>query len=215
MRRNFAARQTTAPSATPISVDDLKAHLRINGLTDDVEDANLTAYIAAAVNLIERWCNIALITQVWTGKLDFSFDGKLFWDWGGQLFPLRDEIPLPGTPLQDVTSITYVDEDGDVQTLDQSLYTVDTLSRPGRILRAYNTPWPSIRPQRQAVTIVWEAGFGDDGSHVPDAIKHAMKLICGDFYANRENTLVGTTMVEMPWAARALLSTYKLYSFGE
>jgi uncharacterized phiE125 gp8 family phage protein len=214
MRQYIAAQRTAEPAATPISVDDLKTHLRIEGLTSANEDTMLASYIAGAVGLIERHCGIALVTQTWTAKLDFGLDGNyLSSTWGDNPFRLYDEIELPSPPLQSVTSIKYIDQAGVEQTLDTSFYQVDTFSKPGRILRAYNMSWPTIRPQRQAVTIVFVTGFGAANA-VPEPIKHAIKLICGAWWANREQIVLGTIVNEIPWGARELIAQYKIHTFG-
>lgn len=209
-----AAQQTGAPAATPISVAELKTHLRLDGLTSVDQDAMFGLYIQGVVRMVERRYGIALVTQTWTAVLDYGFDGCHFTaDWGGRPYRAYDEIQLPAAPLQSVDSITYVDNNGTVQTLGVETYQLDTLSRPGRVLKAYGAVWPAVRPQRQAVTIQYKAGFGTPAA-VPADIKHALKLICGAWQANAEEVITGMIIGTLPWGAEALLSTYKIHTFG-
>ena len=79
-----------------------------------------------------------------------------------------------------MTSIQYVDDAGDTQTLSTSLYQVDTKSQPGRIIPAYGESWPTVRSDTlNAVTVNFVAGYGDDPEDVPAGLRHAVKLICG------------------------------------
>lgn len=215
MRRQLYARRTTDPTDTPISVTDLKAHLRLDGLpADTTQDALLGLYIKAAVEHIETSYGIALFQQTWTAKIDWGLSAGISPAYSANLpcWMTDDEIELPMPPVISVTSIKYFDNDGVEQTMSTSIYQVDTFARPGRILRVYNQSWPDIRPDRLAVTIVWVAGYAD-AAHVPENIKHAIKLLCGHWYANRENVVVGTVVNEMPDAAAALLAPYKNYRF--
>lgn len=153
----------TAPTTEPLSIADIKEHLRID---DSVTDHNteLAALIIVARKYVEEVTRRGLITQTWDYWLD--------------RFPFGDrEIELPRSPVSSVDSITYVDENGTEQTWASSNYTVDTDSEPGRIYLAYNKRWPAIRSQRKAVKIRFVAGYGD-AVDVPDDVIHAMKLHC-------------------------------------
>lgn len=194
----IVARRTAEPSTWPLELADIRKHLRVEGVTSSDEDAVLDTYIKAATALVENHCRIALIDQTWTGYLD--------------AFPGADEwIELPRPPFISLTTLKYYDTDGVQQTLDKNVYCqLDTYSRPGRILRAYNQTWPSTQPRKQAVEVVWKAGFANAAT-VPIEIKHAIKLICGQWYENRADVVTGTIVnKDMPWAAQALLAQFIL-----
>jgi uncharacterized phiE125 gp8 family phage protein len=108
--------------------------------------------------------NRCLVTQTWEWKVDRF--------WGGII-----RVPLP--PLQSVGSITYIDPNGDTQTLATSVYNVldtNNPTRAGRIELAYGESWPSTRHQADAVTITFTAGYGDRNS-IPDATKALIMLM--------------------------------------
>jgi uncharacterized phiE125 gp8 family phage protein len=45
---------------------------------------------------------------------------------------------------------------------------------------------------------------------VPPAIKQAILLLVGHWFANRETVVIGTIVAQMPSAVEALLSTYRV-----
>ena len=61
------------------------------------------------------------------------------------------------------------------------------VSEPALILPAYDTAWPVTRRQFAAVTVVYVAGFGDAGTDCPPDLIHAMKLIIGNLFNQRED----------------------------
>ena len=179
----------TAPASKPLTTVEAKQHLRVTGAD---EDALIDALISAATEHSEAILNRALITQTWDFKIDY--------------FAPCIEMPLP--PLQSVTSVKYIDTSGVEQIVDGSVYTVDTDSETGRVYLSYNQSWPSTRSIPHAVTIRFIAGYGNAGSDVPDSVKAAIKLMIGNWFENREQSIVGTVASELPMGVKALLSPY-------
>ena len=123
---------------------------------------------------------------------------------------------MPRPPLQSVTSITYVDDAGDTQTLSSSLYQVDTKSQPGRIIPAYGESWPTVRSNTlNAVTVNFVAGYGDDPEDVPAGLRHAVKFLCGHWFEQRETVVIGNgiTIETVPMAVDALLGMHSMKGF--
>lgn len=179
----------TAPAAEPVSVAEAREHCRITHTDEDT-------YLGVLIKAARRWCEnetgLAFITQTW----DFGVD--CFWG--------ADSLELPRAPLQSVTSITYVDTDGDSQTLDSDTYTADTATMPGRIYLAYSQSWPDTRAQPLAVTVRAVCGFGDASTDVPEEAIHAVKMLVGTMYEHRETTITGTIVSEVPTASLLLSS---------
>lgn len=170
-----------APSVTPVSLTEIKAHCRVDGSDDDT---TLQIYLDAAVAHLDGAEGIlgrCLVTQTWDYNLD-AFDGDIV-------------VPLPD--LQSVTSVTYVDSAGATQTVSAADYTV----AGQRIVP--DTSWPVAGDVPNAVTVRFVAGYGLAAA-VPAAIKAAILLYVGDLYANREGSGEFGNM-----AARALLMPYK------
>ena len=180
----------TGPTIEPVSPDEIKSHLNIS---TDADDELLRSYIKTARKHAENLTNRALITQTWDLFLDY--------------FPSVIYVPFP--PLQSVSSISYLDTNGDSQTLSASVYTVDTDSEPGRVYLSYQQNWPSLRGDRNGVTVRFVAGH-TSAANVPEPIKHAIKMIVGHMYENRENTSSMNLSV-IPTNARSFLVNEKVF----
>ena len=163
-------KRTVEPVADAITIHAAKKACEI-GSSDTTHDAHLQRLIAGAVRDVERVTRRALVTQTWRLSLGD--------------FPER--ICLPRPPLQSVTSIQYVDEDGVTQTLSSSLYQVSTDESPGVIEPAYNQVWPATRASTlNAVTVTYVAGFGDGSSSVPGEYGNVIEeLVVFRFTAGR------------------------------
>jgi uncharacterized phiE125 gp8 family phage protein len=183
-------RVTVQPTEEPVSVNELKAHLRIDG--DDENDL-LAGYLTGARMQCELEARRAFVTQTLQLKLE--------------AWPCWPFIILPRPPLQSVTSIVYVDNAGASTTMSASDYIVDATGEPGRVWLGYGLSWPSatLRPG-PSITITYVAGYGD-AVDVPQIYKQAIMLVAGHYYENREAIVIGQgfTATQVPMAAQALL----------
>lgn len=177
------------PAKEPLTLEEAKRFLRI---TTDAEDDIVAALVAAARKRIERGTELALITQTVEVKLD-GF-------WGSCAI----ELPMP--PLQEVVSIQYLDGLGALQTLPADTYKVSTHRRPGRVWLASGKSWPATKDEREAVTITFKAGFGDDPVDVPPNLIHAMRMLCAHYDRNREAVLAGETPQVVPEGVESLMA---------
>lgn len=192
---NVAVSVTTGPTEEPITLEDAKAHLRVDN-DDAGENAWITTAIQAAREQVENDTRRALFTQTLRLNLD--------------RFPISDTIYIPRPPLQSVASITYVDSAGATQTMSSGDYIVDTASEPGRIVLAYGKTWPTAREQANAVAVNYVAGW--TSGTMPAAVKQLMYLWVGHWHENREAVNVGNITSEYPLAIHSL--TYRL-KFGD
>lgn len=187
-------KQTAAPASEPVTTDEAKSHVRVD-ISDD--DTLIDSLIASARDTIEKLARRALITQTWRLSLDNWPDG--------------DAIELPRPPLQSVSSITYTESDGTVNTWDTSGYIVDTDSEPGRVVLAYGESWPSVTLYpAAAIKITFVAGYGDEAGDVPEPWKQAIKLLVAHWYENREPIQAGK-MEQIPFAVDSLIHMDRNY----
>lgn len=193
----------TAADGEPISLDEARAHLRVD-IDDD--DELIVACIAAARSHVEGICGRSFVSQTW----DYTLDNE--WPWLLNMDTRCHEqmIELPRAPLVSVTSITYVDTAGATQTLASNQYVVDGAGTIGRIYPAYGVTWPSVREQNRAITVRFVAGYGAAVS-VPEALKQALLLLIGHFYSQRQPVVVGQTVAEVPMAVGSLVAPYRIY----
>jgi len=182
--------QTSAPSVEPVTATNQKDWMRVDGSDEDTLIGNLAA---ASRAYIEMSTGRQMITATWVYKLS--------------TFPSGD-IVLPISPLQSVTSITYVDTDDATQTWSSALYTVDTASDMGRIRPIYDEDYPTNRGYIGDVTITFVAGYGDASSDVPDTALTAIKLLASNWFENRESN-APIELKEVPMALQTLIWSLK------
>lgn len=176
------------PADEPVSLGELKDHLRIDGGADD---SALTIYGKAARIGAERYQNRQHITATWIYNLES--------------FPLS-EIVIPRPPLQSITSIQYVDTAGSTQTWASANYQVDIKSIPGRVKPVATSSFPTIQSDvYNAVTVTFKAGYGDAASSVPDSTRDAIMMWAAKLYEFREDIVAGVTITEVPDSIRPML----------
>lgn len=180
----------TAPTVEPVSADELKSHLRIDG-TD--EDAYLAALIEAAREHVEEITWRALISQSW----DFY------------LSEFKNPIKMPRPRLISVTHIKYYDTAGVQQTLADTVYELDTASEPGFVRLKYGQSWPTCRGHEDDIVIQFKAGYGTTAASVPRPIRQAILLLAGHWFENREPVALGTTSTLIPMTVDSLLAPYR------
>lgn len=184
---------SVAPAVEPVSIDEAKAHARVD-IGDD--DAYIATLITAARVHAENVTRRQLITATWFGYLN-GFPGTIV-------------VPFP--PLQSAT-ISYVNTAGTATPLGVTVYTVDTTSTPGRIYESYGQSWPATRGFEKDVTITFKAGYGDAATSVPAPIKHAIKLLVSHLYEVREPVIVGGAIANVPLSIDSLLYPYRVWGF--
>ena len=193
----------TPPVSEPITQDEAKEHLRIEQ-TDDIENDYIDAIIKAAREHVEDICRRALLTQVW----DYYLDG----------FPSADFIKLPFGNLQTTgLVITYysVDTDDSKKTNTMTLttdYLIETNGEAcGKIVLPYGETWPSFTAwPTQAVKVHYTCGW-TTRALVPNRIKAAIRLLCGDMYANRESQIVSGQPYHENRTVQRLLASMRLF----
>lgn len=167
----------TAATVDPVSVLEVKDHLRID---QDVEDVKLELFIRAAVDWFE-WRTGRTLHDT---TLEIAF---------GRFPSGKCPIVLPrATPLIEVASVTYLDSDGASNTWSSANYIVDTYEDVGRIAPAYGQSYPSFTPYPlNAVRIRYRAGIanGSPQTYPKEGIRQCIFEIAGALYLNRENVI--------------------------
>lgn len=169
--------------------------------TNTTGDPYLTALVKVARRRAEADTGRALITQTW----DLTLDG----------FPVSSDCPiqLPLPPCQSVTSISYYDTAGTLQTWSSSYYQVAIGQDEARIRPIYGQVYPSTYARMQAVTVRFVAGYGAAASAVPDEIRHALKLMIGHWHQNREDLNIGNIVTPIDQQSSWLLNGHRVLRF--
>lgn len=188
---HFSIDITTPAAVAVVSTANARAHVNQNH-TDD--DTYLDALVAAATVQAKKRTGLSLITESMTVRFD-DFPRNCH----------RNQIVLPVGPIQSVTALKYLDTAGVEQTLSASLYSADIYSIPPRIYPAYGYLWPIPQCIQNAVRIELVAGYGNAASDVPPGIVHAIKLLVGHWFRNRESVVVAESVAKLPDAVEMLL----------
>lgn len=185
----------TPPEVEPVTLDEAKAHLRLETVADD---AYVTALIRAARERVELYLRRALITQAF----EFTIDG----------FPANPAfaystsfIDLPRPPLQSVESITYIDTAGATQIMPPDTYEADISSDEiGRVALSWNSFWPVTRSSINSVVIRFVAGYGDAPEDIPQVVRQGILIEVSNLYENREDIVVGQNISMLSLSERLL-----------
>ena len=187
----------TDAAVEPLTLTEVKSWEKIDHSADEDD---LTALIKAARKRVEGDTSLALINTTFTYSLDS--------------IPSNGVIVLPIAPLSSVTSITAYSSDESSAVVDTSVYRVDTTSRPGRIVLKDGQSWPTGLRLRNALSIVFVAGYGAASTDITDtSLLVAMRLLIENWYANRGAVVIGAVPQDIPFGYDYCVKPYQLRGF--
>jgi uncharacterized phiE125 gp8 family phage protein len=165
----------------PITLDG--ARMQLDELGTD-KDPLINTLIASAARYVEDHCRISLMPQLFEERMD--------------AWPKDNKWEVRKYPFISISSIKYIDLDGDEQTLDPAGY---GYSMQWDIPYIYLLDGISITAKTQidAIKLQYYAGYEVPGT-IPDTIIDAMMLIVRERYDHPQGT-----NVDIPTAALNLL----------
>lgn len=152
--------QVTPPAAEPVTLGELKEHAQIDHSDNDTI---LEGMLSVAVRELDGYDGLigrAIMEQTW--RQPFRAWSRTF------------QLPMPGA--RDV-SVTYVDQDGNEQTVDPALYEVveGYTGSMVRLLSGFTAP--SLKTDiLQPINVTFTCG-ATSADEVDDRIKLAIKII--------------------------------------
>src|SRR6056297_1708873 len=185
----------SGPAVPLLSLAEAKAHCRVDFADDD---DLLTAYVQAATDMVDaEWGELgrALVTQRWRTVMP--------------AFPASGHFDLTPPPVKQITSITYYDADNAEQTLDSNVYRLTVNGEFAGVDLVAGETWPATYARDDAVSVEFDAGYGDAASDVPEGIRLAARLMVGHWYENRM-AVTEKSMATLPMGVRALLNKYRV-----
>lgn len=156
-----------------LPVQAAKDHLRLGtGFADDgMQDGLVSAYLRAAIAVIEGRTGKALLTRDFVWKVD-------------RLRQSHATIGLPVAPTNSVTSVKLIDREGlDVELDAQKWRLVPDFARPKL---KFLGGLPRI-PEAGLLEVRFNAGFGASWSGVPPDLAQAVLMLAGEFYEKRHS----------------------------
>ena len=188
------------PTTKVVSYADIKSQLRI----DSNDEQNLLeAYIDAATDMAENYCNRHFITHQY--KLYFNEQVNK----ASLIFPnctLVDVDAVVGPPaVAAKRPVNWLDANGAAQSSDKAY--IDAFSNPSLVYLSSDFPGTTLKDNSANTFYFWfNTGYGSASADVPEAIKQAIKLIVADMYYFREDR-----KRQFPMASQILLQPYKCY----
>lgn len=175
--------------ATLVTLDNVKAHLRV---TTTDEDTIIGFYRAAAIQWVENYTNHILSSQVVTDN---------YAAWGDYLTLYHQPITV-GDPTPTLV-VEYTNGEG------------DTVEYEDRVIRDQRYPWTIYPPAGEnfpalgtngTISVTYTAGYASGA--VPDALNHAVLLLAGHFFVNR-SAVSADSVEEVDLAVRSLCKPYR------
>jgi uncharacterized phiE125 gp8 family phage protein len=179
------------PAAEPLTIDEVKAHLRVDGTN---EDALIASLLLTSRLHIETALGLALMTQQWRLVLD--------------AWPANAIVKLPVAPVQSITEVRVVNSDGAMTTMPVSDYSLEATGRPARVVSG-DKSWPLPGRKTGGIQIDFTAGFGNTADAVPSPIRQALLLLIAHWYEHRDPIEIGAPATAVPHAVSHLLHPYR------
>jgi uncharacterized phiE125 gp8 family phage protein len=203
--RNWQYDQISDPPVTPIDINDLKAHARLD-YVEGIEESYLNLLIQAVTHYVENYTGRSLITRQWRTYRD-CFDSKVI------------EIRRP--PFQELLSFKYYNGSGiltDIGLPPSTLYYLTSEVYPKIVL--YDGQWwaSDVQNRMQAIIIEFSAGYGTNKNNIPEDLKMGMLNHAAYLYENRGDAervspLRGNDLIEAAAVisgARAFYDKYRI-----
>ncbi|MFA6280379.1 MAG: head-tail connector protein [Bdellovibrionales bacterium] len=187
----------TPPLVEPVTLAEVKAHARI---TQDDDDALLEGLLRAARQWCEHYTRRAFIAQSWALSLSAS--------------PSKRFVELPRAPALGVSHVYLYDEEDAASLWDAANYYVDVGSDSARLVLREGASWPTLTRDVGGMVIEYTAGYGADGTNVPDGIKLAILQLATHWYEHRGEAITGETIAKTPLTIEALLAPYRALRLG-
>jgi uncharacterized phiE125 gp8 family phage protein len=171
----------------PISLEDAKQFLRIDGTDDD-------DLVYSMIKVARQMCENKTWLVINPSVIRMNFDKE----------EVTEYMRINKLPVREIDGVFYKDANGVQQTLLASKYEVDLYSNPVRIRIL---EMPNIGDYMNAFSVEYKAGYSS-GANVPKPIIQAMKMIMGHLNENRQDVVVGSSITKMPNGSEYLLEPY-------
>lgn len=183
IKANYKYIQRVPPQLEPVSLDDIKAYLKVD-ISED--DTLLDGMISAARQYCEKVTGRFLLAQEWSVFLDRWYD----------------EIHLKRGPIISLDAINIYDDENQMVAFDVSNVIADLQIMPAELMLKRNSPLPHPLKPKNGLEIKVTAGYGENVNDVPKALIEGIKQLVGHWYEFRGlniSEIVKQSEVETLW----------------
>lgn len=177
------------PAGEPVTVETLKAHLRIDHSS---EDALLADLITTARRTVERSAQVACLDQGFRLTLDGLPDNAV--------------LELPVHPVRQITVITVYDQAGDPSQLALAETLLDGYAVPPRLMFKQRPPATRCF---NGIEIDFDAGFGVTAAEVPETLVRAVLLAAAHWYEFRAELSASDQPASFPSGFDTMLAPWR------
>jgi len=167
-----------AETLKPLTLQEVKDFLRV---VESDDDAYINMLISVVANRFKQITKRSCMPITYEAYLD-GFCKKIF---------------LEKPQVASVTSVEYMDTDGNWNTVSTSDYETFLGDKQCYIEVNYGTTWPTgVMPRGDSVKITYVAGYltADD---IPAEAKEWMLVRLADMFENRQSEIIGTITSKM------------------
>jgi len=184
----------SGPAIEPVTLDEAKAHLRVE---HDDDDDVIAALITGARVHVEAQTRRALIAQSWRLVRN--------------RWPDNGRIRVLPAPLRVLSAARVYRLDGSTQPIDVGAFTADIASAPA-VLSFASGALPVSGRVVAGIELDVEAGYGEAADDVPQPLRQAIRILVAHWYENRGLIATGAGVAVLPESAAALLTPYRVLS---
>lgn len=194
-KKAFTYNVSTAPVNKPVTLVEVKTHLKIDA-ADATQDDYLNLLIDMARDFGEKYTKRTFID---TGFTTFRDD-------------FNDSLLLRRSKVSAIASIKYL-VSGVLTTLSTDIYDFTDVTDFSEIFLKVDQVFPTDVDQvPQAVEIIFTAGYGTDATDVPADVKFAMLNHIAFLYSNRGDCSDGGSV--NPNTVKSLYDKIKIIDIG-
>jgi hypothetical protein len=202
----------TQPAEDVLTLDEIKAFLRIDFSEDDIF---LISTLKMTQDFVEKYLNSSLVSRTLELALDRLPEYEMPLREGMYTGPymsfVKDYISLPYSPVSSIVSIKTFDDADNETTVNQAVYILDSYRKPARVVLRNGQTWPNATREVNTVIIRYVAGYGGSTS-VPEPIRLAMLQNIAFMYEHRGDA--EKDKPSMPEQMQVLLGPYRMLGFS-
>jgi hypothetical protein len=200
---------TTAPTQEPVSIQDVKEHLRLD---DNQDERLLQTYIETARRFAEEYTKRSLASQTisffadaYDELADPLFEG---FKTGPYLNYYKNYLVLPRPPVISVTSVSTFADDDTETTFASSKYYLDNVREPARVVLRLGESFPTALRVANAIKVIYTAGYSSIFS-IPEPIRMGILQHVAYLYEHRGDMYEATA--PFPKQLKSLYAPYVVH----